>query len=46
MTTTTDLRVAPMRPERAGQALTIHQLGIDEGNAAIETTAPTWEACG
>ncbi|POX48962.1 GNAT family N-acetyltransferase [Streptomyces sp. Ru72] len=33
-----------MRPEHAGQVLAIYQLGIDEGNATFETTAPSWEA--
>ncbi|MEV6400387.1 N-acetyltransferase family protein [Streptomyces sp. NPDC051907] len=33
-----------MRPEHAEQVLAIYQLGIDEGNATFETTAPTWEA--
>ncbi|MGV9564603.1 N-acetyltransferase family protein [Streptomyces sp. NPDC003480] len=33
-----------MRPEHAAQVLAIYQLGIDEGNATFETTAPTWEA--
>lgn len=40
----TGMRIAPMRPEHAGQILTIHQRGIDEGNATFETAAPTWEA--
>ncbi|MGI5137734.1 MULTISPECIES: N-acetyltransferase family protein [unclassified Streptomyces] len=29
--------------EHADEVLTIYQLGIDEGNATFETTAPTWE---
>ncbi|MEU7426322.1 N-acetyltransferase family protein [Streptomyces sp. NPDC040750] len=33
-----------MRPVHAEQVLAIYQLGIDEGNATFETTAPTWEA--
>ncbi|RSS62753.1 N-acetyltransferase family protein [Streptomyces sp. WAC07061] len=33
-----------MGPEHAEQVLAIYQLGIDEGNATFETTAPTWEA--
>ncbi|MFF9128326.1 GNAT family N-acetyltransferase [Streptomyces sp. NPDC014889] len=33
-----------MRPEHAEQVLAIYQLGIDEGNATFESTAPTWEA--
>ncbi|OPF75595.1 hypothetical protein VT50_0224550 [Streptomyces antioxidans] len=28
----------------ADEVLAIHQLGIDEGNATFETTAPRWEA--
>ncbi|MDT0475978.1 GNAT family N-acetyltransferase [Streptomyces sp. DSM 41014] len=42
--TDTGVRIAPMGPEHAGQVLAIYQLGIDEGNATFETTAPTWEA--
>lgn len=38
------IHVEPLRPEHAEQVLTIYQLGIDEGNATFETTAPTWEA--
>ncbi|MFG2896924.1 GNAT family N-acetyltransferase [Streptomyces zaomyceticus] len=38
------VRIAPLRPEHAEQALAIYQLGIDEGNATFETTAPTWAA--
>jgi L-amino acid N-acyltransferase YncA len=41
--TTTAVRIAAMRPEHAEQVLTIYQLGIDEGNATFETTAPTWQ---
>ncbi|WP_063045232.1 MULTISPECIES: GNAT family N-acetyltransferase [Nocardia] len=41
--TTTGVRITPMRPEHAEEVLTIYQLGIDEGNATFETTAPTWE---
>ena len=33
-----------MLPEHADQVLAIYQAGIDEGDAAFETTAPTWEA--
>ncbi|MET7385616.1 ribosomal protein L7/L12 [Streptomyces sp. NPDC005529] len=32
-----------MRPAHADEVLKIYQLGIDEGNATFETTAPTWE---
>ncbi|MER7467326.1 N-acetyltransferase family protein [Streptomyces sp. NPDC097981] len=38
------VRIAPLRPGHAEQVLAIYQLGIDEGNATFETTAPTWEA--
>ncbi|MEV4441812.1 N-acetyltransferase family protein [Streptomyces sp. NPDC049577] len=41
---TAGVHVSPMRPEHAIQVLAIYQLGIDEGNATFETTAPTWEA--
>ncbi|MFE7187560.1 GNAT family N-acetyltransferase [Streptomyces erythrochromogenes] len=40
----TGVRVAAMRPGHAEQVLAIYRLGIDEGNATFETTAPTWEA--
>ena len=40
----TGVRIEPMRTEHAVQVLAIYQLGIDEGNATFETTAPTWEA--
>jgi phosphinothricin acetyltransferase len=33
-----------MRPEHAAQVLAIYQLGIDEGDATFETTAPSWES--
>ncbi|MFE2581633.1 GNAT family N-acetyltransferase [Streptomyces sp. NPDC059378] len=32
-----------MGPEHSAEVLTIYQLGIDEGDATFETTAPTWE---
>ncbi|MYS80512.1 GNAT family N-acetyltransferase [Streptomyces sp. SID5474] len=35
--------VTAMRPEHADQVLAIHRLGIDEGNATFETTAPDWQ---
>ncbi|MFE7382126.1 GNAT family N-acetyltransferase [Streptomyces zhihengii] len=41
--TETGIRIAPLRPEHAQQVLAIYRLGIDEGNATFETTAPTWE---
>ncbi|MEU2620577.1 N-acetyltransferase family protein [Streptomyces sp. NPDC007157] len=37
------VRITTMGPEHAAEVLTIYQLGIDEGNATFETTAPTWE---
>ncbi|PWI16862.1 N-acetyltransferase [Streptomyces sp. Act143] len=36
-------RLAVLGAEHAEQVLTIYRLGIDEGNATFETTAPTWE---
>ncbi|MCX5266225.1 GNAT family N-acetyltransferase [Streptomyces sp. NBC_00199] len=36
------IRIAAMGPEHASDVLTIYQLGIDEGNASFETTAPGW----
>ena len=36
------MNIVPMRPEHAEQVLAIYQLGIDEGDATFETTAPTW----
>ncbi|MGW4023550.1 N-acetyltransferase family protein [Streptomyces sp. NPDC005009] len=41
--TGTGVRIAPLRPEHAEQVLAIYRLGIDEGDATFETTAPTWE---
>ncbi|MEV7021229.1 N-acetyltransferase family protein [Kitasatospora sp. NPDC093558] len=38
------VQVARMLPEHAEQVLAIYQLGIDEGNATFETTAPDWAA--
>jgi phosphinothricin acetyltransferase len=32
-----------MLAEHADQVLAIYQLGIDEGDATFETTAPTWQ---
>lgn len=37
-------RVTAMLPEHADQVLAIYRLGIDEGNATFETTAPSWDA--
>lgn len=37
------VRVAPLRPEHAEQVLAIYRLGIDEGDATFETTAPAWD---
>jgi len=36
------IRIAAMSPEHANEVLTIYRLGIDEGNATFETTAPSW----
>lgn len=38
------VRITGMLPEHADEVLAIYQLGIDEGNATFETTAPSWEA--
>ena len=40
----TAVRIAELGIEHAERVLTIYQLGIDEGNATFETTAPEWEA--
>jgi phosphinothricin acetyltransferase len=40
----TGVRIAPMHTDHAEQVLAIYQLGIDDGNATFETTAPTWQA--
>jgi L-amino acid N-acyltransferase YncA len=37
-------RVTAMLPGHAAQVLAIYQLGIDEGDATFETTAPDWDA--
>ncbi|WP_405656264.1 GNAT family N-acetyltransferase [Streptomyces sp. NBC_01386] len=42
MTARPDIRITSMRPEHADAVLKIYQLGIDDGNATFETTAPTW----
>jgi L-amino acid N-acyltransferase YncA len=39
----TGVAVVPMLAEHADQVLAIYQLGIDEGNATFETTAPVWQ---
>lgn len=36
------MRIVAMSPDHAEEILAIYQLGIDEGNATFETTAPTW----
>ncbi|SDK00243.1 GNAT family N-acetyltransferase [Nonomuraea jiangxiensis] len=36
------LVIEPMRAAHADQVLAVYQLGIDEGQATFETTAPTW----
>ncbi|QMU74526.1 hypothetical protein GXW83_00710 [Streptacidiphilus sp. PB12-B1b] len=38
------VHVTTMLAEHADRVLAIHQLGIDEGTTAFETTAPTWDA--
>ncbi|WP_055694202.1 GNAT family N-acetyltransferase [Streptomyces prasinopilosus] len=38
-----EYRLTTMATEHADQILTIYRLGIDEGNATFETTAPGWE---
>lgn len=43
MSTPAPVRIAAMLPEHAAQVLAIYQLGIDEGQATFETTAPAWE---
>ncbi|QGV81881.1 GNAT family N-acetyltransferase [Streptomyces ficellus] len=40
----TAVRIGPMLPEHAEQILAIYQVGIDEGDATFETTAPGWAA--
>lgn len=42
MTGAPDVSVEPMRAAHAGEVLEIYRLGIEEGNATFETTAPTW----
>jgi L-amino acid N-acyltransferase YncA len=37
-------RIAATTPEHAAHMLAIYQSGIDEGQAAFETTAPSREA--
>ena len=39
-----EVQLVPMRAEHAEQVLAIYQLGIDEGDATFETSAPSWEA--
>jgi phosphinothricin acetyltransferase len=34
--------IEPMTAEHAAQVLDVYQLGIDEGDATFETTAPSW----
>jgi len=38
------VQITELTPEHGDEVLAIYQLGIDEGNATFETTAPTWEA--
>ena len=37
------VEIVPMRAEHAEQILAVYQLGIDEGDATFETSAPNWE---
>jgi phosphinothricin acetyltransferase len=39
----TEVRVAPMRDQHAGQVLDIYRLGIATGDATFEDQPPTWE---
>ncbi len=41
---TDGVRIAVMRPQHAEEVLAIYRLGIEEGDATFETSAPTWEA--
>jgi phosphinothricin acetyltransferase len=34
--------IEPMTAEHAAQVLDVYQLGIDDGDATFETTAPSW----
>ncbi|MER6786221.1 N-acetyltransferase family protein [Streptomyces sp. NPDC000658] len=43
MSATGRFRVAAMEPDHANGVLTVYRLGIEEGDATFETTAPTWE---
>ncbi|MEU4085173.1 GNAT family N-acetyltransferase [Streptomyces aureus] len=43
MNAASEVRLVAMAPEHADEVLRIYQLGIDEGNATFETTAPSWE---
>lgn len=36
------MHIVPMTVEHADAVLAIYQVGIDEGNATFETTAPDW----
>ncbi|MBP8533140.1 GNAT family N-acetyltransferase [Streptomyces sp. MK37H] len=38
------VRITALTAEHADEVLAIYQLGIDEGNATFETSAPRWEA--
>ncbi|GGW72603.1 hypothetical protein GCM10010381_66670 [Streptomyces xantholiticus] len=38
------MNITPLTTAHAERVLRIHQLGINEGNATFETTAPTWQA--
>lgn len=43
MGTAGEYRITVLGAEHAQQVLTIYQLGIEEGNATFETSAPTWQ---
>ncbi|MFS4108822.1 N-acetyltransferase [Streptomyces sp. PD-S100-1] len=43
MGTAGEYRIAALGAEHPRQVLTACQLGVDEGNAAFEATAPPWE---
>ncbi|MFD5424166.1 GNAT family N-acetyltransferase [Streptomyces sp. NPDC127084] len=38
------MKITPLTSAHAEQVLRIYRLGIEEGNATFETTAPHWEA--
>ena len=44
MTGVSTIQIVAMMAEHAADVLAIYQVGIDEGQATFETTAPAWEA--